>query len=264
MFESRTSNIIKKRRLREKINRILKPVIILVLFVALIGVSYHLIRRSGSGEYLPGSALVAEVAKAIDDGNYALAKTRIEEGLRKTPNDSEMNKMRLLLTEDLEIDFKFNYLPGRRRQITTREISDQVVLTREDPYYLIVHSSDKCFLYIFQLQSSGELARLFPNSRYVPTSNPVPGGPIRIPDGYEWFYLDDTPGTEMIYLVGSRWRQKILEELCAQLESEDRVNEKAEIIRKILSRLEREEQATESIPGLVFAKHQFRHEKASR
>ena len=276
MFRSKTSDIIKKRRLRERINRVLKLVITLVLLVGFTGILYRVIRKSEhsvkpgsdienlSGEDSLVSESVAEVARAVEDGNYALARKRIEDRLRKSPDDREIKKLKSLLMGSLEVNFKFNYLPGRRRQISTRGPSADLVLTRKDPYYLIVHPSDKCFLYLFQLESSGELAKLFPNSKYVPTPNPVPGGPIRVPDGYEWFYLDDTPGTETIYLIASRWRQKALETLCAKLESEDDTYQKREIIREILFRLEREAQTTDDIPGLVFAKHQFRHEKAPR
>ncbi len=205
---------------------------------------------------------IDEVSQAMVDAEYDVAMEKLQKKLKEYPDDRALQNLYSQLTDSLKIDFKFNYLPGRRREIATRGPLDEIVLTQKDPYYLIVHSSEKCFLYLFQLQSSGELAKLFPNSRYVPTSNPVPGGPIRIPDGSDWFYLDDVPGTETLYLLASRWRQEGLETLVGRLESEENAKKKKEIIETILSRMEREEQATDRVPGLVFAKQQFKHEKA--
>ncbi|MCJ7634816.1 DUF4384 domain-containing protein [Candidatus Bathyarchaeota archaeon] len=274
MFGNRTNSIIQRRIFRRKILRLLKAVLMYALIIMFIGGVYYVLHKrqtfakhdvgiegAPSGR-APVSSQVTEVVAAINEGNYDLAKAKIEEELKRDPGNSEMKRWQSLLMRNLEIDFKFNYLPGRKQQITTRGTSPGAALTQKDPYYLNVHSFDQCFLYLFQLQSSGELAKLFPNSKYVPTSNPVPGGPIRIPDGYDWFYLDDTPGTETIYLVASRWRQKTLEMLCAKLESEDKVEEKRKIIKEILFRLEREERSTESIPGLTFGKYQFKHDKA--
>jgi hypothetical protein len=208
------------------------------------------------------TAIVNELSKAIAGGEYDAAIELLLQKRNEYPDDMALKNLYSQLMDSLRIDFKFNYLPGRRQQIATRGPLDEIVLTRKDPYYLIVHSSERCYLYLFQLKSSGEWVKLFPNSKYVPTSNPVPGGPIRIPDGSDWFYLDDIPGTETLYLLASKWRQEGLENLFTQLESEENKKKKEEIMGKILSGLEREEQATGHIPGLVFAKHQFRHEKS--
>ena len=267
MLGNRTAKILKKRTQRKKVQRLVRVALTLAFIIGFTGVLYYVfhqsvVSRKPDETISQPSGLVPEVRAAIDEGNYEFAMERIGERLEMNPDDNVFQKLQALLMERLEIDLRFNYLPGRRSQITTRSTSAELVLTKNDPYYLVIHSSEKCYLYLCQLQSSGKLVKLFPNSKHVPTSNPVPGGPIRIPDGYDWFYLDDIPGNETIYLVASRWRQNFLEKLFAQLESERDAEKERQIIQKIVSRLEREEQATDNIPGLVSAKYQFRHEKA--
>jgi hypothetical protein len=207
-----------------------------------------------------GSGAPNEISQAMREGKYDIALEKLQAELAVNPSDADLRLLHSQLMDELRIDFKFNYLPGRRGQVMTQQTSPGVFLTEKDPYYLIVQSAEPCYLYLFQLQSSGELTELFPNKKYVPTVNPVPGGPIRIPDGYGWFYLDDVPGTETIYLLASRWQQSEIESLSARLEVGKDSEEKAMTTRDILSRLQREEGAADKLPGLAFAKHQFRHE----
>jgi hypothetical protein len=83
---------------------------------------------------------------------------------------------------------------------------------------------------------------------------------LRIPDGPDWFYLDNIPGTEYIYLVATRWRHEAIEELIAKTKAERDPELKRELIERILQRLDLENKATEGIPGLVFGMLQFKHE----
>ena len=272
MLGKRTANILKKRATRKKLKKLLSLVLTLAFVIGFVGVLYYTLNKvAGSQkgvatieEFLPAesqiSSLVAEIQTAVEEGNYEFALERIKEGLETNPDENALRRLQALLMDDLEIDFRFNYLPGRRRQISARSTSTDLALTDKDPYYMLIHVSEKCYIYLCQLQSSGKLVKLFPNSKYVPTSNPVPGGPIRIPDGYDWFYLDDLPGTETVYLIASRWQQDSLEKLFAQLESERDAQMEKQIIQKIISRLESEGKATDDVPGLVYAKHQFKHE----
>jgi|GEM_PF-2577721 len=271
VFGHGTSSILKKRLLMRRLRRALRVVGSLVVLAGFAYAFYYLVQGSrlpgnsdvGADTSIHGDSLgqefIAEVTAAIDKGNYDIARARIRERLRTNPDDYEAKNLRSFLMDSLEIDFKFNYLPDRRQKVTTRSASSDAVLTAEDPYYLIIHSSDQCYLYVFQLGSSDQLARLFPDPMYVPILNPVPGGPMRIPDGYEWFYLDNTAGNETIFLVASRWRQKALEMLCSQLELEDNTTKNRRIVAEILASIEREGEAAKDVPGLVFAKYQFRH-----
>lgn len=199
-----------------------------------------------------------QIHKAIVDGDYDTAIEQLNQGLKANPDDASLKGLYSQLMDEITIDFKFHYLPGQRRFVTA-PLSGNLVLTKEDPYYLTAHASDYCYLYIFQLNSSGDLDQLFPG-KDVPTPNPTPPGPLRIPDGVDWLYLDDIPGVEKIYLVASRWRNEVLEELTAKLKAERDPKMRKGLIAQILSRLNKEDQATDELPGLVFGKYQFTHE----
>jgi len=200
---------------------------------------------------------IERIQETIINAEYDTAKELIARGLKANPSDNSLKDWQSKLMDELKINFKFRYLPGRRRDIAPSSSSD-LVLTSEDPYYLKVHLSDKCYLYVFQLDSSGNLDQLFP-SKYVPTSNPVPPGPLRIPDGADWFYLDDVSGEETIYLVASRWENKKLEELIARLAAERELTLKRELIEQILSRLRLEKGSAKELPGLAFGEYRFLH-----
>jgi hypothetical protein len=270
MFRMGTITRLRVERFWRDVRGLLLSILFVGIAVLFVFIVYPKITMegSGSGRFSSPSALDSatyqEIVQSISKGQYGDAVERLSQVLKTNPGLKGLKDLNSQLMDELNVDFKFNYLPGRRRQIMTRQTSPGVVLTQKDPYYLIVNSSEPCYLYLFQLQSSGELAQLFPNKKYAPTVNPVPGGPIRVPDGYDWFYLDDVPGTETIYLLASRWQQSEIETLSARFELEKDSEQKAVTTKDILSRLQREEGAADKLPGLAFAKHQFRHEVSSK
>jgi uncharacterized protein DUF4384 len=220
------------------------------------------VRNEASQQELADSPIATQVNEAVVDGNYSEALKFLNQGLEKEPDNIALNKIQSQLMEELSIDFKFHYLPGRRSHATNISSGD-ATLTSDDPYYLTLHISDPCYLYVYQVDSSGALARLFPNSEYVPTPNPVPPGPLRMPDMPDWFYLDDVTGFETIYLVASYWPQRRLEGLAEKIRAEKDSQERRQLTEQFLQRLEIENQATDGLPGLVFGSYQFMHGKAS-
>lgn len=199
------------------------------------------------------------VYKAIAEGDYDSAISQVERKLNEDPDSMHLKDLWSQLMDELKIDFTFNYLPGQKKHITTRSLSTGLKMTSKDPYYLMVHASHKCYLYILQKDSSGNVFPLFSNPEFVSISNPVPPGPLRIPEGFKWFYLDNVPGIETIYVLASRWKNKKLEELISRVGSEKDVIKKRELAHQILSRLKVEEKATDKVPGLVYGIHQFIH-----
>jgi hypothetical protein len=246
-------------------------VAIVVLMVCAVGILlvYPRLHRGNNGsnsavqEVSTDSHFISEIESAINAGQYDSVRQHLDFAMKAQPDNKIIQEYYGELMHELKLDFKFTYLPGRRREVSTHQISGEMILTKNDPYYLVVHATEKCYLYLFQLQSSGELTLLFPNSKYAPDQNPIQGGSIRIPDGYEWFYLDETPGIETIYLLASRWPQRDIETLSSKFESLKNPIEKTSVVRDILLHLQHDEQVTHTIPGLVFAKHQFKHELSS-
>jgi hypothetical protein len=119
---------------------------------------------------------------------------------------------------EIGIDMQFRY--ARQQGGRTLYGSDaNPVLTSDDSYYLKVTTGEQCYVYVFQRDSKNAVQRLFPNPAWVKSSNPMFPGETRIPaqdQKNNWFYLDETVGTEVIYLLASRLPQRDLENASEQ------------------------------------------------
>jgi len=78
-----------------------------------------------------------------------------------------------------------------------------------DYYGFAFKANQDCFVYIFQIDSSGAINQLFPMESYgkysLQNRNPVAKGKqYIIPRNDLWFYLDSKVGEEKIILIGSR------------------------------------------------------------
>ena len=274
MFSGRGIYRLRRRRLLRKIKSVLGRIGLAIFVIGFISVvviitNFFMERRNTViGEHLGGETGLSrsgrQAQEAILEGRYDVAQQIIDEGLVENTEDVALQELRQQLSEELRVDFKFNYLPDRRKLLTTKSMSDELVLTPQDPYYLSVHASDDCYLYLLQIDAEGHLQQLFPNSKYVPTRNPIPPGPLRIPDGPDWFYLDDVSGSERIYLVAARWRHQELEELGELLGSEKDATRQEHLLDRLVSRLMLEDRATDDLPGLVFGTFQFTNGGSSR
>lgn len=208
----------------------------------------------------PPSPDVHEAVAARDAADYERALKLAEEGAGRRPQDQEWLDLHRELMTDLKVDFRFHYLPQRRLPARTAG-SDQVRLGPDDGYYLTVHPSDRCHLYLLRQTSAGELIRLCPNDRYVPTPNPVLAELQRVPDGFGWLRVDPGPGVEKIYLVAARWRLSALEGLLNEWEAARDPGARRSLVDKVVARLEVEGRLAERVPGLAYAFYQFHHEE---
>ena len=74
-----------------------------------------------------------------------------------------------------------------------------------DAYFFHLKASKDCYFYLFQVDSSGAVFRLFPNGKYNTSSNPLPPKTrITLPKDHEVFYLDQTTGKEEFYFLASQ------------------------------------------------------------
>ncbi|GEM_PF-1047762 len=74
-----------------------------------------------------------------------------------------------------------------------------------DAYFFHLKASRDCYFYLFQVDSSGAVFRLFPNGKYNTSSNPLPSKTrITLPKDHEVFYLDQTTGKEEFYFLASQ------------------------------------------------------------
>jgi hypothetical protein len=74
------------------------------------------------------------------------------------------------------------------------------------------------YVYVYQIDTHGNVARLFPGTEFLTPENklenPLRGGRIYwIPAKDAWARLDNTEGKEKIYVVASRSRNAVLEDL---------------------------------------------------
>lgn len=201
--------------------------------------------------------LLREINQALENGEFGRAENALDEAIRANPDDELLRMLESQFVDELKVNFAFNYLPGRRKHVQASESSDEITLSSEDPYYLNVHASDRCYLYLYQIDSSGKFFQLFPNKRFVPTSNPIPAGPLRVPDAPEWFYLDDTPGLEQIFLIASRWPQTRLEKASANLSGG--ASPQSGALDDFFSVANNIKQEAENFPSLVFGAFKFGH-----
>ena len=206
------------------------------------------------------NSVLNQILYDLQFGKYEYAIKNIASAQEIFPNDKKILDIKSKLFDELKIDFKFNYLPDRRRKLTTRNPSINIELTHNDPYYLTINCSEENFLYVLQVKNSGEIVNLFP-SDYASEMNPFPGGSLRIPKNYDWFYLDSisTPGFETIYLLACRWPQKHLEQMIEELKDVVDLDQIKEITSQIMDHFQRAEETADKLPGLVYSEYKFRH-----
>jgi hypothetical protein len=133
----------------------------------------------------------------------------------------------------------------------------ELAVSPADTYYYSVNPTASCYLYLFQVNSSGDVLRLFPNRKYGPASNPVQPGKHRIPDGSGWLRVKAVPGTEQVFMVAARWEIPALDRLGGEIEAETDSAKRRKLHDLILKRLSIEEGSTEKLPGLVYGTTQF-------
>ncbi|MCJ7634817.1 OmpA family protein [Candidatus Bathyarchaeota archaeon] len=76
------------------------------------------------------------------------------------------------------------------------------ILRSSDAYRIYLHPKSTCYVYIYQVDSKGKGSWLFPR-KDIPESNPVIPRDYWLPSRSNKFTLDNTVGTETIYLVAT-------------------------------------------------------------
>jgi len=134
-------------------------------------------------------------------------KTRIQkyaETLEKEKNNN------------LAVDVNFYYESSGRLQ----ELKNGTSLrSKTDFYYVYFRPEKDCYIYIYQVDSSGAVYQLFPNKKYSAESNPLRAqASYYIPENNR-FYLDDVLGKEQLYLIASKKPAPKVEKLFSEMKS---------------------------------------------
>jgi hypothetical protein len=104
----------------------------------------------------------------------------------------------------LELQYKEQDSPTVQAVDLLNPPEETTTLTADDNYRLILEPAEEIHAYVYQLTSSGDLVELFPNTAYGQVSNPLAARqPTVLPAEPNWFYLDDTPGEERLFVVAS-------------------------------------------------------------
>ena len=91
-------------------------------------------------------------------------------------------------------------------------------LNSGDCFKINFETNEDCFVYVFLYGSAGIAQCLFPHEK-IALENHIKGGKLcSLPDGENWYYLDDVPGTEIIYIVACYEPMKDIASLLTQME----------------------------------------------
>ena len=106
------------------------------------------------------------------------------------------------------LSFRVNYIYRSAGRGELKPISEGSILNSGDHYKIVFTPNQYCHVYIFQVDSSGQIFQLFPMDAFkdvqVYNINPVMAGRKYIlPAADKAFVLDETTGTERIYFIGS-------------------------------------------------------------
>ena len=99
-------------------------------------------------------------------------------------------------------------------------LADGDTLTAKDHYVVEFQTTTDLFVYIFQLDATGSITTLFPNSKFSGVPNPISANTKRrIPSEGRWFYLDENAGQEEVILIAAKTPLEDPESLCRQMSS---------------------------------------------
>ncbi|MCD4728330.1 MAG: DUF4384 domain-containing protein [Pirellulales bacterium] len=169
--------------------------------------------------------------KGIMKGKLADAKSLLERGRYKEAevllsglaNIRGASSMLNGIKAPLNVELGFQHQnPGESPSAIVDVNSEELTgltLTHRDNYRLFCSTSDRSFLYIFQIDEAGKVFRIFPDPVYNIEENPVhPSVRYQIPSkGDEWYYLEELSvgqktTEETIYILASRWPARDLDE----------------------------------------------------
>jgi hypothetical protein len=107
-------------------------------------------------------------------------------------------------------------------------------LKTDDNLKIYIKPSRNCFIYVLVFDSEGTAGMLFPDPR-IGMDNRVKGGATyQIPDGTQWFYLDERTGRETIYVLASLVPMSDIDRLLLSMETKKK-HQQQEDTKKILA-----------------------------
>jgi len=91
-----------------------------------------------------------------------------------------------------------------------------------DKFRVIFRANTECYVYVIAVDGSAWAQGLFPTAS-TPFSNPVKAGQQHVlPEGTNWFSLDQFKGIETVFVVASRAQRKDIEHILATITGRER------------------------------------------
>lgn len=115
-------------------------------------------------------------------------------------------------------------------------VERDTVLKSGDQIKFFLKVDKNCFVYLIYSSSQGELSVLFPYRFKLQSAEYTVAGHHYIPNGDQWFELDEHTGEEKFYLLGSASRLMPLEALINDYESADTAKKPA-LVQAILAEI---------------------------
>ncbi len=206
-----------------------------------------------------------DIIRAIEQGDFSFLSTLLQVDISDKKHD--LQKLRQQITQPLPVKGTMEYLlaDGTRKSVVIDPKKTPPALNHRDYYRLQISMNnplDALYLYLFQIDSSGNLTPICPSSQFG-TKNPVRPWqwPVRIPEKEDkWIFLDKLSNTsqqqtrEILYLLASPWPARDIEMLSNRLLD---MPDNEDIKAKLLARLSARQQA--GLPAITCTRWSFFH-----
>jgi hypothetical protein len=217
-----------------------------------------------------GSAVTAAVLrKMLENGQFDEAYT-VKAAFGST-NDPEMSRLFREMNTPVGLSIRFQYRKEGQMNSAPQNIESSqlqnLTLTHKDDYRLHVDiptGSHPIYLYIFQLDHSGLLQRVFPEPKYSALNNPVQAGILIFPPK-EWFYLDELPSSnpdplpETLLIIASPWDASDVNELFGRIHQATDPAQRMALTQKFKAQLKLRQNRT--VPSLFYGDFSFQHSR---
>jgi cytoskeletal protein RodZ len=145
---------------------------------------------------------------------------------------------------------EFQYQPHGSESIEGLDIQhsqDEILtLSSMDNYRLILQLPQERYVYVFQVGADKQLIRLFPNSEYSPTQNPLQAGKtVIIPLPPNWFYVGKDGGEVQVYMVDSAEPLQDWDEIYALYSQTEKRAKRKQIATGLLDQIEQDKKKLE-------------------
>jgi CHAT domain-containing protein len=173
-----------------------QPLLISLVGVAILTVGYGAYSRYDSGTPMP---------RATSPAQSAISVATVAQPAVTAPLSLSMN----IIGQRREPD-------GNYTEVIVREGS---LLRSLDHFQVHVETNRAAQIYVLLFDSQGQASQLFPDPKIEQPGFIDAGRRIAIPDKDLWFWLDEQPGTETVYVLASEEPMADIRELIRKMEN---------------------------------------------